>query len=173
MKELAKKLFICLPKILSLDIQTGCFISAQIPHLLSLMIVIVKSESPFRLSGPQRGCQPRMRILENPQRTEPQRGNGEGAGRSRDIVRVIMWELGGGQTLSHPTVLSPLRTVFHAHTRRKYSMAGKEGKVIPILSVVVGGPTRTCYFRVVLLYSILCILQRVSRTSFTLLALRE
>ena len=119
MKELAKKLFICLPKILSLDIQTGCFISAQIPHLLSLMIVIVKSESPFRLSGPQRGCQPRMRILENPQRTEPQRGNGEGAGRSRDIVRVIMWELGGGQTLSHPTVLSPLRTVLHAHTRRR------------------------------------------------------
>ena len=44
-------------------------------------------------------------------------------------------------------------------------MARKEGKVIPILSVVVGGPTRTCYFRVVLLYSILCILQRVSRTS--------
>ena len=162
MKELAKKLFICLPKILSLDIQTGCFISAQIPHLLSLMIVIIKSESPFRLSGPQRGCQPRMRILENPQRTEPQRGNGEGAGRSRDIVRVIMWELGGGQTLSHPTVLSPLRTVLHAHTRRKYSMAGKEGKVIPILSVVVGGPTRTCYFRVVLLYSILHL-----ATSFT------
>ena len=54
MKELAKKLFICLPKILSLDIQTGCFISAQIPHLLSLMIVIVvKEKSPFRLSGPQ------------------------------------------------------------------------------------------------------------------------
>ena len=113
MKKLAKVFIclLCLPKILSLDIQTGCFISAQIPHLLSLTIVIVKSESPFRLSGPQRGCQPRMRILENPQRTEPQRGNGEGAGRSRDIVRVIMWELGGGQTLSHPTVLSPLRTV--------------------------------------------------------------